>query len=356
MDKPLSFHLDKTYILRMIQQFFKKFYIVVYICFISCIPSGYCIDEESPLFWPAPPAQIRVNFVKSVYSPRDIGIKPGFFKKLKRAIFGEEKISLNKPVAIAVDSQKTIYVCDAGTPSSVQILMQKEKKYRIITAIHKEELVSPVGVAVSDTGLVFIADSKLNKVFCLDKNGKFQFTVQADKKFLRPTGLAVNKNRLYVVDTLAHSIFIFDLTGNFIGKFGSRGLGNGEFNFPTSITVDKEGRIYVVDTLNFRIQVFDKNNKFLYGIGQVGDSSGSFSRPKGVAVDSFGNIYATDGMFDNIQIFNQRREFLLSIGESGQKDGEFWIPSGIVIDKDNYIYVADAYNQRIQILHYVGND
>jgi len=333
----------------------KRIFVLLLACFIFRIVCGCCAEEESPLFWPPPPAQMRISFVKSIYSSHDIGVKPGLFKKLKGIIFGEEKNILNKPVAVAVDKQKTIYLCDPGTPA-VHIFIQKERQYKKITAINKEELLSPVGITISDTGLIFIADSKLKKVFCLDKNYRFKFAIGQDGRFLRPTGLAISKERLYVVDTLAQSISVFDLSGNFILQFGVRGRGEGEFNYPTSISADGGGRIYVADTLNFRIQVFDGNNKFLYSIGQAGDSSGSFSRPKGAAVDSFGHIYITDAVFDNIQIFNQKKEFLLSLGESGQKDGEFWIPCGIAVDKENYIYVADSYNQRIQVFHYLGND
>jgi DNA-binding beta-propeller fold protein YncE len=315
----------------------------------------YCAESESPLFWPAPPAEMRVSFVRSVYSPSDTGIKPGFFKKLKGVILGEEKNVLNKPIALALDSRGAIYVCDAGAPA-VHIFRKKEKKYTRITAINKERLVSPVGVAVSDNGLIFISDSGLKKVFCLDSNGRFKFSINGANKILRPTGLVIVNKRLYVVDTLAHSILIFDLKGNFLSSFGSRGKGDGEFNYPTSISVDNEGKVYVVDTLNFRIQVFDENNKFLYAFGKLGDSSGSFSRPKGVAIDTLGHIYTTDGLFDNIQIFNKERELLLFLGESGHKDGEFWIPCGLAIDNENYIYVADSYNQRIQIFRYVGKD
>lgn len=321
---------------------------------ISC-ERGHCAEEESALFWPPPPAEMRISFVKSVYSPQDIGIKAGLFKKLKSIITGEEKDLLNKPIAVAVDSQKTIFICDSGKPA-LYILRQKEKQYKKITEINGEKLISPVGITVSDNGFVFISDSVLKKVFCLDGGGRFKFSVGGDNKFLRPTGMTVSKDRLYVADTTAHSILMFDLKGNFVGEFGRRGKGPGEFNYPASIAADKEGKIYVVDALNFRIQVFDADNKFLYSIGQAGDSSGSFSRPKGIAVDSFGHIYTTDGIFDNLQIFNQKKEFLLSLGESGQKDGEFWIPSGIAIDKDNYIYIADSYNRRIQVFHYVGKE
>ncbi len=335
----------------------KLFLAVVILALLFVIPGkkSFGLERESPLFWPPPPAEMRVTFVQSIYSPRDVGIKPTFFKRIKKFISGEERDLLSRPVAVAVDNQGTIYVCDPGVPA-VHIFDQKKKQYKTISTVDRQALASPVGVAADPSGLIFISDSKLKKVFCLDKNNRLQFTLGEDNTFLRPTGLTLNDGRLYVVDTAAHCVVIYDLKGRLIGQFGKRGKKEGEFNYPTSITCDKNGNIYVTDTLNFRIQVFDKNNKFLYDIGQLGDSSGSFSRPKGVAVDSFGHVYSTDSLFDNVQIFSSKKEFLLSLGESGHKSGEFWIISGIAIDDKDYIYVADSYNQRLQIFRYIGKE
>ncbi|MDO8663123.1 MAG: 6-bladed beta-propeller [Candidatus Omnitrophota bacterium] len=327
---------------------------ILLIFFFQAINCAFCAQEEARIVWPAAPSRPRIAFVSSIYSAQDLGIKTGFFQKLKAIIFGTQREILNKPMAVAVDKERAIYVCDSGD-ASVKIFKPKEKLYQKITKINNEELIYPVGIAVADDGRVFISDSTLKKVFCLDKKARYKFTIGQDKRFLRPTGLAVASGRLYVVDTQAHKVIIFDLMGNFILEFGARGKGEGEFNYPTSIAIDNENKSYIADTMNCRAQVFDKNNKFLYSLGQAGNTSGSFSRPKAVALDSEGHIYVADGIFDNIQIFSQKREFLLSVGESGHKDGEFWIPSGIAIDEDNYIYVADAYNQRIQVFRYIGS-
>lgn len=338
----------------MLQPKLKKLFLLL-VCFLLAVDYGYCAQEKAKIVWPPAPSNARIAFVQSIYAASDLGIKTGFFQKLKNIILGTRKEVLNKPLAVVVDQEKAIYVCDSAG-ASVNIFRPKEKLYQKITRINHEELIYPVGVAVSDSGLLFIADSTLKKVFCLDKKGKYKFTIGSDGRFLRPTGLAAASGRLYVVDTQAHKVLIFDLKGNFILEFGQRGKQEGEFNYPTSIAVDKENKSYIVDTMNCRVQVFDQDNKFLYSLGQAGNTSGSFARPKGVGVDTQGHIYVTDGIFDNIQIFNQKKEFLLSVGESGSKDGEFWIPSGMAIDNDNYIYVADAYNQRIQVLQYVGKE
>lgn len=82
------------------------------------------------------------------------------------------------------------------------------------------------------------------------------------------------------------------------------------FNYPTFITIDRDGRLYVTDTGNFRVQIFDKEGRYIKDFGKPGNKGGFFARPKGVAIDSEGNIYVVDAMFQNVQIFNREGELL----------------------------------------------
>ena len=44
--------------------------------------------------------------------------------------------------------------------------------------------------------------------------------------------------------------------GKFLGKFGKRGSGDAEFNWPRGVVVDKNGDLYVCDFGNDRIVVY----------------------------------------------------------------------------------------------------
>ena len=71
---------------------------------------------------------------------------------------------------------------------------------------------------------------------------------------------------------------------------GSRGSGDGEFNWPHEITVDQSGNVYVADMYNNRFQVFTGGGVFLGSWG----GSALFGLPKAIAVDREYRVYVID--------------------------------------------------------------
>lgn len=315
------------------------------------------IHAESPAtlpapVWPLPPDQPRVVYVKSISGPVDIGQTPSFFHRLAHWVTGEtgQSQDLQKPFSVALDESGNLCLTDTGA-NTVSYCDFAHKKWRSWNAAGKIRFQSPVAV-VRRNGIFYVADSQLGKILAFKDNGKLLFAISSPLK--RPVGLAVNADTLAVADSQAHCVFLFDLQGHFRSQLGRRGLGPGEFNFPTDVAFDTQGHLLVNDSLNSRVQVFSADGKFLSAIGAAGDTSGNFGRPKGVAVDSFNHIYVADALFNNLQIFDLSGRLLLSLGEAGTGPGEFSLPTGLAIGTNNLIYVADGYNHRVQVLKYIG--
>ena len=60
-----------------------------------------------------------------------------------------------------------------------------------------------------------------------------------------------------VCDLGNHRIQVFELSGKFVAKFGTKGREKGEFNLPVSTSVLSDGRIVACDHGNHRIQIFE---------------------------------------------------------------------------------------------------
>ena len=305
-----------------------------------------------PRVWPPSPAAARVTTEASFLTPADLDVRPSVTERFLNVITGGSRgrEPFVKPFGIAVDEAGNLCLTDTGT-NVVWFFDRRQRRGTRWEQIDRVRFIQPVAVAKAE-GVLYVADSGLRQVVAFDESGRsrFRLTDQCE----RPVGLAVAEGRLYVVDSATHSVAMFDRSGRACGKFGKRGAGPGEFNFPTHVAVDALGRIYVTDAMNARVQVFTGDGQYLNAIGSVGDGSGHFSRPKGVAVDPLGHVYVTDALFDNVQIFDSAGKFLLDLGSPGSATGEFWMPSGITIDRDHRIFIADTCNGRVQVLRYLG--
>jgi len=319
--------------------------------FLVC-PALALGKTNPPPAWPPPPAEARVVYVRDIASPADIGAKPSFLSRLADWVTGvaKNKGRLDKPFGLCLDDSGNLLVTDTGA-NAVCLLDLARKKWTRWESVGKTRFKSPVAVARHGQ-TIFVADSALGKVIAFDEKGKLLFEIT--KELDRPSGLARLGDKLYISDSQRHQVVVCGVRGEFVSKFGRRGGGPGEFNFPTHVSVDAGGRICVTDSLNNRIQIFDANGQFVRAFGSAGDGPGCFSRPKGVAADGDGHLYVVDAVFDNVQVFDDQGRLLLNWGEAGTGPGQFWLPNAIAIGRGNEIYVADSYNHRIQVFRYTG--
>ena len=83
---------------------------------------------------------------------------------------------------------------------------------------------------------------------------------------------------------------------------GSLERGDGEFNLPKCLLVNKSGQLMVCDSGNNRIQVFELNGKFAGKFGTRGENLGKFIYPSVIAVLSTGRFVVADSSNHRIQI------------------------------------------------------
>ncbi|HTV65572.1 MAG TPA: 6-bladed beta-propeller [Bryocella sp.] len=302
----------------------------------------------------------KLVYEGSFESQHEVKPKRGFWTKLLDIAIGAPQYrTLVAPYSIVTDSRGRIIVSDPGA-FGVHVFDFAEQKYKFLTRKDKDKdgMLAPQCVAVDAQDNIYITDSEAGKIFVFNADGKYQRAIGSLKGgegfFKRPTGIAVDSaaQRIYVSDTLRDKIFVLDMQGSVLQTIGKNGDGNGEFNYPTELRLNGTD-LAVVDAMNFRVQVLDRSGQFKYAIGAIGDEVGAMFRPKGIGFDSEGHLYVVDGYWGVVQVFNQQGQLLYYFG-NGSGAGEFQMPAGLEIDKNDRVYVVDSYNRRIQMFQYFG--
>jgi DNA-binding beta-propeller fold protein YncE len=108
-----------------------------------------------------------------------------------------------------------------------------------------------------------------------DKRGKSQ------TQFYLPTDIAFAPNgELIVTDGYGNDRIVrFSKDGKYLGAFGTRGNGPGQFQLPHNVVVDSKGQIYISDRDNQRVEIFDSSGKYLRQWEHVGGVSSLIMTP-----------------------------------------------------------------------------
>jgi sugar lactone lactonase YvrE len=324
---------------------------------VGCASSPDVVPfTEQGRTWPDLPEDARIAFVGEFAEPEDLGIRPGVWERIVRFTAGDRRDAVVRPMDVAAtEGGGIIYVADPDA-RCVHRYDLARGRYDCLGLSRDAALPSPVGLALTPSGRLYVADSLMGGLFTIGPGDRYLQPFAGDATLERPTGLAWHEaaGLLLVSDTGSQSLKAYRSDGSFAFEFASRGIGPGEVNFPTYLWADAS-ELLVTDSLNFRVQRFDAEGAFRASFGKNGDRAGDFARPKGVAVDSDGHVYVVDALFNGIQVFDREGRLLLAFGERGQEAGQFWLPNGLFITVDDLIFVADSYNRRVQVFRYLGS-
>ncbi len=317
--------------------------------------------EGERLLWPQPPEVPRFAYTGTLTGEPNFRGDEGTTSRLEafgRWLVGLDgrsraPVVLQRPAAVTGDEQGRLYVSDTSRQAvfvfdavrgELQVWEQADGVLRFV---------APGGLAPAPGGGVYVADAELGFVARLDATGQARAVIGRGV-LRRPTGLARDAatGRIYVADTAAHDIKVFDDAGTLLETLGRRGEAPGEFNFPTHLAF-AAGRLVVADTLNQRVQLRGPDGAWQV-IGRRGLVVGNLVRPKGVALDAEGHVYVVESYYDSLLVFSPQGEFLMPIGGTGTATGRFYLPAGVWVDAANRVHVADMFNGRIVLFQFLG--
>lgn len=302
----------------------------------------------------------------------------------------------NSPSGVAVDAVGNVYIADTanhvirrmGSDGIVTTIAGLAGVSGTANGSASESRFnSPQGVAVDAVGNVYVADTLNHAIRVISVGGGVSTVAglngtsgavdgaPADARFLAPTGLALdNTGGLYVADSgnnAIRRILIGGGVSTYAGALGQGGFvdnvgaANARFSGPTYVTVDSSGNVYVSDSGNHVVRRIGSGGGTVVTLAGVGglpgvsdgtSSAARFNRPGGLSLDTSGNLYVADTLSSTLRRISNIGEVTTVAGLAtsiGASDGagttaRFNQPIGVAIDISGNVYVADTRNHTIR--------
>ncbi|XP_077979973.1 tripartite motif-containing protein 2-like [Glandiceps talaboti] len=280
-------------------------------------------------------------------SPCEIPVIQGLVKTIGKE--GSGDLEFHYPYSVTVDKDGNFVTVDSNN-NRIQITSKTGRFKKVLKFTQFKEEFYPCDVAISSDNEYFSIDYNNKQVIISDVNGCV-VRCFGKTELKGPIGITIStdpQNRIvYVVDHAADCIrmYRYDSTCQYIGSFGSRGSGPGQFNCPCYLVIS-QGMLFVTDCFNHRVQVFTTSGQFLYSFGHPGTKDGQLNYPIGIAVDKDRYLYVSDS--SRIQKFDSSGQFVCRI--DSDKDG-LNKPHGIALTDDEpcRIVVTDYNNHCIKV-------
>jgi sugar lactone lactonase YvrE len=209
-----------------------------------------------------------------------------------------------------------------------------------------QRLTQPYGIAL-DKGRLYVADTGAGGLAIFDlAQHRFQFvTGNGAGRMKRPINIRIDTDGTrYVTDTGRDQILIYDRDDRFVRAYGVEG----QFR-PVDVAIAGD-RLYVADILHHQIHVLDKaSGRPLFKFGKAGSGVGELFHPTNLARGPDGDIYVVETSNYRVQRFTAEGQPARTYGEVGSTLGSFARPKGIAIDQAGRLLVGDAAFQNVQI-------
>jgi sugar lactone lactonase YvrE len=209
------------------------------------------------------------------------------------------------------------------------------------------KLIKPYGVAMHG-GKVFVCDTVANAILVFDfaRRRSHLFKPRAEGRLLMPINVTIDEDGTrYVADTGRNQVVIYGADDSYLGAIGVR-----DEMRPCDVAIHGQ-RLYVADLKGRAVRVYGKaQRKFLFTIPSDPKAEpGRLFSPVNLAVDPRGRLLVSDMGGFTVQVYDLEGKYLRTIGRQGAGAGAFARPKGIAVDREGRAYVVDAATQVIQI-------
>lgn len=260
------------------------------------------------------------------------------------------------------DQPRFVYEAVLRDSDSLQSANDAGSLKQMITgsAARKSGLRKPLDVAAR-RGRIYVSDTEARSVVVFDvpRRRVFALGLRLDGELRKPAGLCVDRRgAVYVADVSARRIVAYDELGLYLRSFGDSRL----FERPTGVAVSAGGEhVYVIDAggvdagERHRVVQFDGEGRYIRAFGRRGVGKGEFNLPVDGAVAPDGTLYVLDAGNFRVQAFSPEGHWLRAFGRVGTGPGELARPRGIAVDPvSGNIFVSDANFCNVQVFDPLG--
>ncbi|MEN8152880.1 MAG: 6-bladed beta-propeller [Acidobacteriota bacterium] len=307
---------------------------------------------EKYIFYPKPPVKPRYQYLTTFSTSSDIEKKKSKFFKFIAGDETKKDIVISKAHGFDI-SDGIIYVCDTKKRVIVTVDL-KERKFGYFAVSSSVKLRNPINIKIDKSDkTIYVADNGRKEVIAFDPEGNVKKVYGRGKNY-NTVDVDVYKDLVLICDAKGNQVHVMDKkTGEHLYDIGRSGHGDGDLYHPVSIAV-RNKKIYISDMTNFRISIFDIEGNYIGKFGKIGKYPGQFARNKGIDVDKNGRIYVVDAAFSNVQVFNEKYQLLLFFLGPGKGKDKLYIPAEVVISYDSLEYfkqyISPGFNAEYLVL------
>lgn len=232
------------------------------------------------------------------------------------------------------------------------------------------------GLFVDTAGHVWVTDLARSVVLKYNQEGTLLMVLGSPDdpgdnlgQFNQPTDVAVNSHgEIYVADGYVNSRVVrFASDGQFLGTWGRRGEGEGEFNTPHALVIDEEDRVMVSDRENRRVQIFDREGKWLASWNGLGLVGVGVDQANDIFLGRDGLLYVGTGRGNQVVMLDDKGQEVGRLGNppstaaeifANQRagPGRFNVIHGLCLDPAGNLFVAEPRSRRVQKFLRIGSD
>ncbi|MEM7244554.1 MAG: NHL repeat-containing protein [Acidobacteriota bacterium] len=218
-----------------------------------------------------------------------------------------------------------------------------------------EPLGWPSGAAIGPRGRLFVVERDAHRVRLYSKTGTPTATIgrqgEKDGRFHFPTDLAIEGGEIFVLDAGNGRVQVFSLASNRWRRSFAPPLWFDPIDL-RAIAVQGD-RLAVLDTGRHQIWLTDREGSKWTTLGDYGTKPGELLQPAGCAFAPDGRLVVADAGNHRIQVFDLDGGEPTVFGLRGSAPGLLLRPSGVLV-RDDHVLVADTENDRIQTFTFDG--